>query len=55
MKKRLIRADATQSIETIIKDVASDGRDILKQLENFKFKMAQKILNLKWLNVQKFL
>lgn len=41
MKKRLIRADATQSIETIIKDVASDGRDILKQLENFKFKMAQ--------------
>ena len=39
--KRLILADNTKSIEQFIRGAASDGRDILKALEEFKFKMEQ--------------
>lgn len=38
--KRLI-ADNTPNIEQFIKGVALDGREILKSLEQFKFKMEQ--------------
>lgn len=39
--KRLILADNTKNIEQFIRGAASDGRDILKALEEFKFKMEQ--------------
>jgi len=42
VKQRLIkRADNTKAIETFIKTSAQDGRDILKALEEFKFKIEQ--------------
>ena len=41
MNKRLIKADNSEAIESVVKGVAKDGRKILKELENFKFKMEQ--------------
>ena len=41
MNKRLIKADNYEAIESVVKGVARDGRKILKELENFKFKMEQ--------------
>lgn len=41
MNKRLIKADNSEAIESVVKGVARDGRKILKELENFKFKMEQ--------------
>lgn len=41
MNKRLIKADNPEAIESVVKGVAKDGRKILKELENFKFKMEQ--------------
>ena len=41
MNKRLIKADNSEVIESVVKGVAKDGRKILKELENFKFKMEQ--------------
>lgn len=41
MNKRLIKADNSETIESVVKGVAKDGRKILKELENFKFKMEQ--------------
>lgn len=38
--KRLV-ADNSKSIEQMIKSTASEGRDILKALEQFKFKLEQ--------------
>lgn len=38
--KRLI-ADNTKTIEQILRDSAKDGREILKALEEFKFKIEQ--------------
>ena len=38
--KRLI-ADNSKSIETMIKSTAEEGREILKALEQFKFKLEQ--------------
>ena len=41
MNKRLIKADNSEAIESVVKGVARDGRKMLKELENFKFKMEQ--------------
>nr|DAE79833.1 MAG TPA: hypothetical protein [Caudoviricetes sp.] len=42
MKSRLVKlADNTKAIEQFIKTTAQDGRDILKSLEEFKFKIEQ--------------